>query len=75
MSDAEAAIEMLKALGAPKGDDGNASAGLMDMIEKMRVEFREKVKQHDFNMNAKIDLVKDDLAKRIEALIETDKKQ
>jgi hypothetical protein len=52
MSDAEAAIEMLKALGAPKGNDGNPSAGLMDMIEKMRGDFLDKLKQRDFNMNA-----------------------
>ena len=74
MKDAEDAIELLKSMGAPKGDGGYNSAGLIAIVEKMKVEFDEKVKRHDFNMNAKIDMVNDDLIKRIEKLTENDAK-
>ena len=68
MKDAEDAIELLKTMGAPTGDGVDNSAGLIAIIEKMKVEFDEKVKRHDFNVNAKIDMVNDDLMKRIEQL-------
>lgn len=68
MKDAEDAIELLKTMGAPQGDGVDNSAGLIAIIEKMKVEFDEKVKRHDFNVNAKIDMVNDDLIKRIEQL-------
>ena len=44
MDDAEAAIELLKQLGAPKDDSG---AGLLDMLkdmtDKLRAEFDQKL--------------------------------
>jgi len=58
MSEAEAQIELLKKMGAPKGDDG-AGAGLLDALneitDKLRKEFMDKL---------------DDLTKRLEALEE-----
>ena len=75
MKDAEEAIELLKSMGAPTGGGEDNSAGIIAIIEKMKVEFNEKVKRHDFNMNAKIDMVNDDLNKRIEEIMETDSKQ
>jgi len=45
------------------------------MTEKLRQEFNDKVKHHDFNMNAKMDMVNDDLLKRIEGLTAYDAKQ
>lgn len=50
-------VDMLKALGAPKGEGGNPGAGLLDTLnditDKMRKEFDDKM---------------DNLLKRIEAL-------
>ena len=58
MADAEAQIELLKKMGAPKGDDG-AGAGLLDALnditDRLRKEFMDKL---------------DDLTKRLEALEE-----
>ena len=58
MADAEAQIELLKKMGAPKGDDGQG-AGLLDALnditDRLRKEFMDKL---------------DDLTKRLEALEE-----
>ena len=74
MTDAEAAIELLKSLGAPSGDSGDNS-GIIAIIDKLRIEFNEKVKHHDFNMNAKMDMINDDMIKRINSIMEVDSKQ
>jgi hypothetical protein len=62
----------LKALGAPKGDGENNTAGLMDAfndrVEKLRTEFAENLKNVDFNTNAKIDNIRDEFEKRINAM-------
>jgi len=65
MTDAEAAIELLKSLGAPPSGNSGDNSGIIATIDKLRVEFSEKVKHHDFNVNAKIDMNNDDVIKRI----------
>ena len=58
MDQAETDIEFLKSLGAPSGDgvDGEGLLNsLNDRINKLRTEFIAIVKDHDFNLNAKID--------------------
>ena len=59
MNDAEAQIELLKKMGAPKGDDGGA--GLLDALneitDKLRKEFMDR-----------LDEMWNDLTKRIDAL-------
>ena len=59
LNDAEAQIELLKKMGAPKGDDGGA--GLLDALneitDKLRKEFMDR-----------LDEMWNDLTKRIDAL-------
>ena len=60
MNDAEAQIELLKKMGAPKGDDG-AGAGLLDALneitDKLRKEFMDR-----------LDALTDDFNKKLAAL-------
>ena len=60
LSDAEAQIELLKKMGAPKGDEGSG-AGLLDALneitDKLRKEFMDR-----------LDEMWNDLTKRIDAL-------
>ena len=55
----ESKIELLKKMGAPKGDDG--SSGLLDVIEEMQATLRKE-------FDDKLAALKDDLLKKIAEL-------